>query len=432
MKKNEHKEKLEKVKELVRYIAQSTDVHPSEVKKSDVLFTGEVSEWDLRVLGGLDLIKKTYFPVDEKALVEIKRMKNDQSYVSKLEKELSQKLDLEQQSKEILSKLELPKELSKTIPKLKRKSKTLDRDVVVSLNDTHYGCLVNPEEVGNVNSYGWKEACRRTALIAEQVVEYKLEKRNQVNNLHVILNGDIIAGVIHDLAGRTADLLALQQNGAIHILVNFLNYVSKHYKNVIVYALSGNHDDMPHRREGGRVLSHKYDSAASPIFYALSAAFRNNKNISFKFTKGLSLDVVLPAGRMLVTHGDVLFSKQLGNPGSNINVKGLSDSINRFNSGELAKGSNPIKLVLFGHTHTHASFTTFDGIKVFIVPSLVGTDSYAYSLGINFNQASQLIFESTKKHIMGDSRLIEVTDADNRTDLDKIIPIYTRSLEWQP
>lgn len=422
-------EKVLAVKKAIETVAKEKDIHPSMVTKKDL--SDLVTDWTYKQIGGLELVKNKYFPMEDKDHAAIVSLKKDKSYVASLEKRLGEKLNYEDLLQEHISKLELPKELKLSKPKNNKKVKGLKRDVVVSLNDTHFGCFVDPEEVGNVNSYGWKEACRRIALIAEQVVDYKVEKRNSVDRLHVILNGDMLAGVIHDLAGRTSDLLAIQQNGAIHILVNFINYVSKYYKKVKVYGMNGNHEDAPHRREGGRVLSHKYDAASTPVFYALSSAFRNNKNISFNFTKSLSLDVALPGGRMLVSHGDVLFSKQLGNPGTSINVKSLSDAINRFNAGEVAKGNEPIKMVLFGHTHTQASFTTFDGIKVYIVPSLVGTDSYAYSLGINFNQAAQLIFESTEKHIIGDSRLIEVTEADKRSDLDKIIPLYNRDLEWK-
>lgn len=423
------KDKVLQIKKAIEAAAKELGKHPSLVTKKDLV--GSVSDWAFKQVGGLELVKNKYFPMEEKELGTIVQLKSEKSYISKLEKQLGEKLNLEQEIKSCLSQLSLPKELAKPVKKSKSKVAGIRRDVIVSLNDTHYGCFVNPEEVGNVNSYGWKEASRRTALIAEQVVDYKAEKRSSVDTLHVILNGDIVAGVIHDLAGRTGDLLALQQNGAIHILTNFLNHVRKHYKKVKVYGLSGNHDDSTHRREGGRVLSHKYDSVLSPVFYSLSSAFRNDKNMTFNYTKGLSVDVMLPAGRMLVTHGDVLFSKQLGNPGTNINVKGLSDIINRFNTGEVARGNDPIKMVLFGHTHCHASFTTFDGIKVYIVPSMVGTDSYAYSLGINSNQAAQLIFESTAKHIIGDSRLVEVTEADKRPELDKIIPVYNRDLKWQ-
>lgn len=423
-------EKLSKIKSIIKFIADSSGVHPSLVTKKEVLFTGEISDWEVRMLGGLELIKKNYFPAEEKDIVTISKMKNNVSYVNKLEQQLAEKLNVEEEIKQNLSKLVLPKQLTAVKTK-KSRSKNLKRDMVVSLNDTHYGCLVSPEEVGHVNQYSWKEACRRTALMAKQVSEYKEDRRNEVDTLHVILNGDIISGVIHDVSGRTSDLLAIQQNGAIHILVHFLNYISYFYRNIKVYGMNGNHDDAVHRREGGRVLSHKYDGYTSPVFFALSSAFRNNKNISFNFTKSLSIDVNLPAGRMLVAHGDVLFSKQLGNPGTNINVKGLSDALNRFNTGEIAKGNKPIKMALFGHTHCHANFTTFDGIKVYIVPSLLGTDAYAYSLGINTNQAAQLIFESTKDFILGDSRLVDVTEADLDSNLDQIIPIYDRTLEWQ-
>jgi predicted phosphodiesterase len=132
-----------------------------------------------------------------------------------------------------------------------------------------------------------------------------------------------------------------------------------------------------------------------------------------------------------VLHGHTIFSKQLGSTGTSINVKGLSDSINRWNTGEVAMGRPKANLVIFGHTHCHAEFTTFDGVRVLVSPSMSGLDNYAYSLGINTNQAAQPIFESTKNHIYGDSRLVNVLLADKDTTLDKIIPTYDGALNYE-
>jgi hypothetical protein len=319
------------------------------------------------------------------------------------------------------------------LPKFKVKVKKggLHREVVVMLNDTHYGLIVPKKEVGDVNEYDWKQACRRSAYLAQQVVDYKIEKRQEVEVLHIVINGDILNGVIHDLTARTSELLAHQQNGAIHILTHFIAYCKQNYKKVVVHGTSGNHDDSIHRREGGRVISHKHDSNLAPVYFALSAIFKNEKDIVFNIPDGMYAEINLPAGRCLATHGDTMFSKQLGNPGKSLSTESLSVAINKYNTGEISIGKEPFKLYLYGHVHTHASFTTYDGTKVFIAPSLSGLDIYAKSLAINNNQTGQVIFESTPKHILGDVRLVQVTEADNQKELDNIIPTYKNSLKWE-
>ncbi len=167
------------------------------------------------------------------------------------------------------------------------------------------------------------------------------------------------------------------------------------------------------------------------MFFGLSAAFRDAPTINFHTQRGLYGSLPLPAGRAIYTHGHLLFSRELGNPGTTVKTRILSDAVMRFNNGEREKGLDPAKLILLGHTHSHFHFTTPDGVQVYNVPSLSGIDSYAASLGINHNLVAQLVFECTEKYIFGDSRLIHLQQADALEELDKIIPVYQRDLIWK-
>lgn len=421
--------KLEQLLEKLHVISRALKKPISELSMRDCTQNG-VSERQLRNFGGLPKIKKAHFPNQNKDLAEVLSLSQQASYITKLEKQLAERKLTEELILSSLEKFVTPVELPK-VGAYKPKKGGLEREVVVSLNDCHYGLIVDPQEVNDSNKFGWQEACRRTALLAQQVADYKIEKRDQVKRLHVILNGDIVQGKIHDLTALTSDLLVMQQIGAAHILTHFIGHVAQHYPEVVVHGISGNHDDNLHRREGGRVTSHKYDSVLNPVFYAVSLAFRNNKNVRFNLPKGLHLDIDLPGGRLVATHGDTLFSKQLGNPGTNLNIKGLSDVLNRWNQAELSKGKPQAKAFLFGHVHNFVHFKTFDGVQVYIAPSLSGIDGYAHSLAISHNNTGQVIFESTKNHIIGDPRLVEMTCADNNKELDKIIPTFNRLLAWE-
>lgn len=317
--------------------------------------------------------------------------------------------------------------IQKPLPK---KSCPDKREIVVVLNDMHYGTFVNKEEVNGLNEYGWKQASRRTAAVIKQAIDFKPHNRDKVERVHLIINGDILGGAIHGLTTKTIDLMVFQLNGALSILSHAITALAKEFPEVVVHATTGNHEEFLHKREGGkRAITETYDSFANHIFFSLSQIFANTKHIKFNVSKGLFLSVNLLGGRTLVTHGHVLFSKQLGNPASSINTRGLSDVIHRFNLGEIKKKKAPFKLALFGHVHTQANFTTNDGVQVYVAPSLVGLDAYAASLGINNNFCGQLIFESVPGYVMGDSRLVEVSKYDNDSSLDNIIPIYKRTLK---
>lgn len=425
--------KIDHILSEIKRISKKLGNPPGLLTKAQFFKEAEkVTEWDVRSQGGFNSIIKTYFPVSGRDLAQEREQSELRSYVSKLERSLGSRELFEQKLLESIEKHITPVKISKA-PKLSSNKGKLDREVVVMLNDMHYGLNVDPAEINGINSYGWKEACRRTAFVIKQAVEYKPEVRNQVNRIHLVVNGDVLAGVIHGLPSKTIDQIVHHVNGATHILVHSIERLLSHYREVKVTMLPGNHDDIPHKREsGGRSIIEKYDSFANMAFFAVSAAFRGNKRVSFNIPKSPTGSIQLPGGRALITHGDTVFSKQIGNPGGNINVNGIGNKIREWNAGEVAKGLSPYKLVLVGHTHVKANFDTQEGVEVYIAPSLSGTDGYAHgAVSINHNNAGQLIFESTPKHILGDSRLIRVTEADNDATLDDIIPMFNRSLNWE-
>lgn len=413
----------------INRVASQTGVHPSQVTLSDLIEAG-VNEWEVRKIGGLGKLKKLHFPVTDKDLATIHEMSEQQKYISKLEKELGSRRAQDRKVLEVL------KAKLKPIPKVKlisykKKNSKKPRELVMMLNDTHFGLNVKPEEVNDLNAFGWQEASRRVAMVVREAIDFKPHTRKEVSKIHVVLNGDIIAGLIHGLNTQSLDLYVHQLNGTLFILTHALRQLLSHFEKVEVHGITGNHEDAVHKREhGNRVTTEKFDSYANTAMYALSAVFADNSRIKFNFPHTPYLFFDLPGGRAMAAHGDTVFSKALGNPGTTINVKSLSEEIRKFNAGEVAKGKAPIKLVLLGHTHVFAHFITQDGIEVFNAPSLSGLDGFAHGLGINNNFVGQLVFESTKEFILGDHRLIRVNMADKDTSLDKVIPTFSRQLKW--
>ena len=415
----------------IKKAAEVLDCEPWEVGKRDLLRHSLVTNYKLGQTPGLGTIKNTYFPKPVE-LGEKHRAKYAKKHVADLEKRVGELEWKDELLTNLVTRNLKPLPVIKAPKLLMKKSKgRLRRHLVGMLNDMHYGLEVSREEVAGLNQYGWTEAARRTAHLIKQICQYKLDKRGEIEKMHLILNGDLLAGIIHGLNSRDLNLLTNQVNGAIHILVHAVAALLHSFKNVEVHFTVGNHGDMVHRREGGRITSQVYDNYESVVFYAVSAAFSKNPRVKFITNKTLFGSIQLPSGRLIYTHGHTLFSKELGNPGTQIKAKQLADAIMRFNAGEVEKGEKRGDLFLFGHTHVNFSLTTPDGVRVFNAASLSGIDSYAFSLGINHNITEQLLFESTDKHIFGDNRLIDVGEADNDTSLDSIIPPYTGELVWK-
>jgi len=413
----------------IKTLCKESGISATELRLKDLVDMG-ISERQIRNHGGLTAIKKAFFPETEKTLKSIALLNESSGYLRKLERSVGNKDLFEERLIETIKSIIKPLPKIKT-PKITKSNRSEQVEFVGMLNDTHIGAIIDNEEIGGINSFDFKEACRRFAFYTKEVINYKKHKRTQVKKLHLILNGDLIAGIIHGLETKGIHLMVHQLNAALHIFTYVIQNLLTEYSLIEVHGIAGNHDRAIHKNHGKRAVGEVYDSYANSVFYGLSTAFRNNKNVTFNFPKTPYGFINLPAGRAMYAHGDHVFSGALGNPGKAINVKGLTDAIRTFNAGEIAKGNKPIKLLLLGHVHVFAHFITSDGVEVYISPSLSGLDAFAHSLTINNNFIAQPIFESTKDFILGDCRLIRLNTADNNNELDKIIPVYNKELNFK-
>lgn len=420
---------LKEIVKKIQAIAKDSKVPPSKITLTNLNRNG-VSERQLNKYGGLNAIKKAHFPNTEKDLKVAKQLLNDTKYVNQLESKLGDRLIFQEQMLAVLNaKIKpLPKI---NPPKITKINKSEQIEIVGMLNDTHIGVIIDKEEIGGINEFDFKQACRRFAFYVKQAINYKKHKRKNVTKLHLILNGDLIAGLIHGLDTKGIHLMVHQVNAAVHIFTHVISTLAKEYAAVEVHGIAGNHDRSVHKNHGKRAVSEVYDSYSNLIFYSLSTAFRNSNQIHFNFPKTAYGMFNLPAGRAMYAHGDHIFSSAMGNPGKAINVGALTAAIRNFNAGEIQKGHKPVKLVLLGHVHVFAHFITTDGVEVYISPSLSGLDTFAHSLSINSNFVAQPIFESTKDFILGDCRLIRLHVADDDKELDRIIPTYNKELKWR-
>lgn len=421
---------IEEMASDIALVAAKNGLDPQELSEPTYYKLGgkfrSKSTWTRK--GGFSKIRSTLLPDEDKDLKTIVKLNQTGSYIGKLEKEVGTKFNLQEKVEEVVKSLKIKVTKKKKAKKIRKGAEKVD--VVAMLNDTHIGQIIDAEEIGGLNNFDFKEAGRRVAMYIKEVGTYKNYKRDQVETLHLALNGDLLSGVIHNLTTKSQHLLTFQMNGLLHILTNAIEYLRTEYANINVYGIAGNHDRMIHKEGGKRATVEEYDSYSNIVFYALSTVFRNCPDVKFNFPKTPYVFMDLPGGRAMVVHGHNIFSKALGNIGRSINVKGLTEAIRDFNAGEIAKGNEPIKLLLLGHVHNFGHFVNVDGVEVVIAPSLSGLDTFAHGLTINSSLAGQVVFESTKKYILGDMRLIRLQDADKDASLDKIIPEYKKDLKY--
>lgn len=409
-------------KKSLKTVAKVVGKEPAEVTKAEFMneSTAGISEWDIRKSGGFEALKKLYFPPAEVDLEVKYGSKMVSSHLRKLEKNYGEALFYEnrlgQAVKELLT--ENPIKLHAPVKPKVSKGGKLKRSVVAAISDTHFGCVIENKEMHGLNEYNWTVAARRMALYMEQIVNYKTDHR-QDTDLVIQLNGDIIAGMIHNQEWAV-DLLTLQFSGTVHLLSQAISYVAQHYPQVKVVCTPGNHGRAMHKADKGRATTQKWDSYENMIYVSLREIFaKSHKNVSFVIPESPFLVYKVQGHNVLQTHGDTVI--KVGNPGNMLNMGSINSQINELNSSELIKPEEKIAVVSVGHVHVPTIQTLQNGCSLIINGCLSGTDPFAQSIGIFSNNPAQVIFESTEEYPVGDMRIIHVKGADSQERLDKII-----------
>jgi hypothetical protein len=296
--------------------------------------------------------------------------------------------------------------------KLKKKKK-IPRSILAHISDTHIGVNIKKNEMGGINEFNPTIAARRFAKFFSTLCDYKLDHREDTE-LVMVLNGDIIAGIIHGQEGGVLPMTT-QFSIALSIFAQGISFLAQHFQKIKVIGLVGNHGRYMHKSNKGRQTEQKWDSYTTNIYIALRAVFQDYDSVEFNIPVTPYALFEVQGHMYLAAHGDTFLN--LGNPGKSINTDGITKQINNIMNGFEQK----IDAVLGAHVHTPTVITLNNGIDLIINGTLSGTDPFAQSIGIVSNNPIQQLFEITKEHRIGDMRFVRLLDADEDKTLDLII-----------
>lgn len=386
----------------------------------------DLTSWQMRCAGGFTNLKKMYFPREDN--VEMKhgsRLVNN--FRNRLEKEYGQALfvqgEILKEMDEILEKHPLKFHAPITDPKGAKKKKT--RTLVCCISDTHFGANIDREELNNANEYNWLIAGRRLGLLMDQVCDYKPAHREETD-LIIQLNGDIIAGQIHNQEWFV-DVLTDQFAGTLHLLGQAISYVAQRFGTVTVECSPGNHGRNVGKADKGRATTHKWDSYETMIYIALSKMMEAYPNVTFNIPKSPYTVYAAQGNKIFQTHGDTVIN--VGNPGKSISMDSINAQVNKVNMSDVIPEGEKIEVVCVGHVHVPTVQLLDNGAMLVINGCLSGVDPFAQSIGIYSNNPTQVIFESTEAHPVGDIRMVRVKYADKEKKYDAIISPYVRMMD---
>ena len=223
-------------------------------------------------------------------------------------------------------------------------------DLLVSLNDMHYGA-----DIDNYwNTYN-SQICREMlCTYLDRILE--IAHRHGCQNCIVWENGDVIHGNIHySVAVSNKENVIEQVMGASELIAEFLAELSGHFDTVKFVSVSGNHSRINPNKD----MAVKGERLDDLVEWYLKARLQNFENVEIGAGKRIDSTMYLIdiRGKTYAgVHGDY--------DGSAAKVQALQ-----------AMARRPLYAVLSGHLH-HNKVDEVQGVKTVMAGSFLGMDDF--------------------------------------------------------
>lgn len=239
-----------------------------------------------------------------------------------------------------------------------------DNDLLVSLNDIHYGANVS----NFWNTYN-SDVCREMMCrYLDRIISIGETHRSE--NCVVWANGDEISGNIHQSIAVTNKENVIEQiKGVSELIAEFLAELSRHFSNVTFVSVAGNHSRIEPNKDRA-LISERLDDL---VEWYLGARLQNLENITIGGGEKIDHTIYLVDVRGQTycgVHGDF--------DGSASKVQALQ-----------AMAGKPIYAVLSGHLH-HNKIDEVQGVKTIMAGSFLGMDDYCVQKRI-VGRAEQMV-----------------------------------------
>ena len=239
-----------------------------------------------------------------------------------------------------------------------------DNDLLVSLNDIHYGANVQ----NYWNTYN-SDICREMMCrYLDRIIS--IGETHSSENCIVWANGDEISGNIHQSIAVTNKENVIEQiKGVSELIAEFLAELSRHFRNVTFVSVAGNHSRIEQNKDKA-LVSERLDDL---VEWYLEARLQNFENITIGGGEKIDNTMYLVDIRGKTycgVHGDF--------DGSTSKVQSLQTMAGR-----------PLYAVLTGHLH-HNKMDEVQGVKTVMAGSFLGMDDYCVQKRI-YGKAEQLV-----------------------------------------
>ena len=239
-----------------------------------------------------------------------------------------------------------------------------DRDLLVSLNDIHYGAVVD--------NYWHKYNSEICAEMMSKYLARVLQIADEMcaENCIIWCNGDEISGNIHySIAVSNKENVIEQIVGVSELIANFIAELAKHFKSVKYVSVSGNHSRLSPNKD----MALNAERLDDLVEWYLKARLQNFENV--EIGAGTRVD---PTMYMIDIRGKTY-----------VGVHGDFDATDAKVQALQIMAQKPVYAVLSGHLH-HNKIDSVQGIKTIMAGSFLGMDEYCVTKRI-YGAPEQLV-----------------------------------------
>lgn len=240
-----------------------------------------------------------------------------------------------------------------------------DNDLLVSLNDIHYGANVQ----NYWNTYN-SDICREMMCrYLDRIIAIGETHRSE--NCIVWANGDEISGNIHQSITVTNKENVIEQiKGVSELIAEFLAELSKHFRQVVFVSVAGNHSRIDPNKDRA-LVSERLDDL---VEWYLGARLQNFENVQI----GIGSEKVDDTMYLIDVRGKTYCGVHGDFDGSASKVQSLQ-----------TMARTPVYAVLSGHLH-HCKTDEVQGIKTVMAGSFLGMDDYCVQKRI-YGEPEQMV-----------------------------------------
>lgn len=214
------------------------------------------------------------------------------------------------------------------------------------LSDLHYDETVIKEQVNGLNEYNHDIAAKRLEYTFKEAVRYwKTEFNNPVyDGFHLILNGDIFSGNIHEELRETNHQPILRSVVDLEeLLIKGIDLLVAEFGKVFITCACGNHSRIDKKP---RAKNRVFDNYEWLLYQHLAKAYRGIEQVNFLIPDSYEYTFEIYKKRFLQTHGDV-FKGGGGIGGILVPIlRGLSKRAQNYSS-----VGKPFDTMIIGHFH---------------------------------------------------------------------------------